>query len=464
MSTSKISGVASCIIVASILLNWEMGLVSAPQQSAVAVIQGATVITGTGSPAIRNAAIVIENGRIRDIGPRNEVKVPNNAQVTDARGKWVIPGLIDAHVHFSQSGGLYTRPDIIDLRSRRSYEKEMEWIKQRLPFTFERYLLSGITSVVDCGGPMWNFEMRDIASRTKRAPRVAAAGPLISTFLPPTTATDDPDIVKPNSPAQARDMVRRQLEKRPDLIKLWWIRQPGDDLDKQAEIMAAAVEESKSRGVRVAVHATELDTAKAALRAGADILVHSVSDRLIDTEFINMVKNRDILYMTTLWVEDGYRSVLNQQVSLNDIEQKVGDPEVIATWSDLAKIPPKEIPGGIPRIPAAPKRPVAYDNLMLLESAGVRIVGATDAGNIGTLHGPALHREFELMAAAGMRPSDIIVSATKNAAAVMGRQADVGTLEKGKFADLVILDSDPAADIKNTRKIFKVMKAGEFFQ
>jgi imidazolonepropionase-like amidohydrolase len=464
MSTSKISGVAFCLIVALILLNWEMGSVSAQQQSMVAVIQGATVITGTGSPAIRNAAIVIENGRIRDIGPRNEVKVPNNAQVTDARGKWVIPGLIDAHVHFSQSGGLYTRPDIIDLRSRRSYEKEMEWINQRLPFTFERYLLSGITSVVDCGGPMWNFEMRDIASRTKRAPRVAAAGPLISTFLPPTTATDDPDIVKPNSPAQARDMVRRQLEKRPDLIKLWWIRQPGDDLDKQAEIMAAAVDESKSRGVRVAVHATELDTAKAALRAGADILVHSVSDRLVDTEFINMVKNRDILYMTTLWVEDGYRSVLNQQVSLNDIEQKVGDPEVIATWSDLAKIPPKEIPGGIPRIPAAPKRPVAYDNLMLLESAGVRIVGATDAGNIGTLHGPALHREFELMAAAGMRPSDIIVSATKNAAAVMGRQAEVGTLEKGKFADLVILDADPAADIKNTRKIFKVMKAGEFFQ
>jgi cytosine/adenosine deaminase-related metal-dependent hydrolase len=376
----------------------------------------------------------------------------------------VIPGLIDAHVHFSQSGGLYTRPDIIDLRSRRSYEKEMEWIKQRLPFTFERYLLSGITSVVDCGGPMWNFEMRDIASRTKRAPRVAAAGPLISTFLPPTTATDDPDIVKPNSPSQARDLVRRQLEKRPDLIKLWWIRQPGDDLDKQAEIMAAAIDESKSRGVRVAVHATELDTAKAALRAGADILVHSVSDRLIDTEFINMVKNRDILYMTTLWVEDGYRSVLNQQVALNDIEQKVGDPEVIATWSDLAKIPPNEIPGGIPRIPAAPKRPVAYENLMLLESAGVRIVGATDAGNIGTLHGPALHREFELMAAAGMRPSDIIVSATKNAAAVMGRQAEVGTLEKGKFADLVILDADPAVDIKNTRKIFKVMKAGEFFQ
>jgi imidazolonepropionase-like amidohydrolase len=110
-----------------------------------------------------------------------------------------------------------------------------------------------------------------------------------------------------------------------------------------------------------------------------------------------------------------------------------------------------------------PKRPIAYDNLMLLDSAGVRVVGATDAGNIGTLHGPSLHREFELMAEAGMRPMDILTSATKNAAAVMGRQAEVGTLEKGKYADLVILDGDPLADIKNTRKIFKVMKGGEFF-
>jgi imidazolonepropionase-like amidohydrolase len=226
--------------------------------------------------------------------------------------------------------------------------------------------------------------------------------------------------------------------------------------------MSAAIQESKSRNVRVAAHATELETAKAMVRAGADILVHSVTDRLVDTEFIDLVKNRDILYMTTLFVEDGYRQVFNQQVMLTDIERKLGDPEVIATWSDLAKIPPNEIPGGIPRLPPPPRRPIAYDNLMLLESAGVRIVGATDAGNIGTLHGPALHREFELMVAAGMRPMEIIVSATKNAAAVMGKQADVGTLERGKFADLVILDADPLTDIKNTRKISKVMKGGEF--
>src|SRR5206468_13060101 len=96
--------------------------------------------------------------------------------------------------------------------------------------------------------------------------------------------------------------------------------------------------------------------------------------------------------------------------------------------------------------------------------AGVRVVGSTHACNIGTLHGPSLHRELELMAAARMRPMDIIVSATKNAAAVMGKQDEVGTLEKGKLADLVILDADPLMDIKNTRRIFKVMKAGEWVQ
>src|SRR5262249_793563 len=98
----------------------------------------------------------------------------------------------------------------------------------------------------------------------------------------------------------------------------------------------------------------------------------------------------------------------------------------------------------------------------LLESSGARIAAGTDAGNIGTLHGPALHREFELMAEAGMRPMEILVAATKNAAAVMGRESDLGTLEKGQLANLLRLDADPTRDIKNARKIFKIMKDGAF--
>src|SRR5689334_14763755 len=100
MSTWKINLVLACLLIASVSGAQQ-------RQSNVIAIQGATIITGTGSPVIRNGTIVVDGGRISAIGARNDVKVPNNAQVIDARGKWIIPGLIDAHVHFSQSGGLY---------------------------------------------------------------------------------------------------------------------------------------------------------------------------------------------------------------------------------------------------------------------------------------------------------------------------------------------------------------------
>src|SRR5206468_1202289 len=132
------------------------------------------------------------------------------------------------------------------------------------------------------------------------------------------------------------------------------------------------------------------------------------------------------------------------------------------TWSELAKIPAAEIPGGVPHIPAPPKRPAAYDNLMLLESAEVRVVAGTDAGNTGTLHGPSLHHEMELMAAAGLRPMDIIVSASKKSAAFNGLQNDAGTPQKGKIPDLVNPDADPLADNKKTKKNLKSNKGGEF--
>ena len=447
----------------SLALMLFLSLGAAAQQPVpVAVIDRVTIIDGTGTPILENGAIVVEGRRIRDIGRRETIPVGPGATVIDATGKFAIPGLIDAHVHFDQSAGLFARPDLVDLRNVRTYADEMEWTRQRLPQTLLRYLWAGVTGVVDMGGPMWSLDLRDSTSASGAAPRIAAAGPLISTEAVPQLESADPPVIAVETAAEARQTVHQIAERRPDLIKILFIYHPGDDFDRYAGLVEAAVAESHRLGIRAAVHAPELATAKAAVSAGADILVHSVEDRPVDSDLIGMLKARDVLYIPTLMVTEGYDEVFGRAVSLGEIEQRLGDPEVIQSWEELARIPPSSIPGGVPPDTFLNSRPTEFLNLRRLYAAGVRIAAGSDAGNIGTLHGPALHREMELMAEAGMRPLDVLVAATRNAAAVMGRSSELGTLEKGKTADLVLLDADPTGDIRNTRKIFKVMRAGEW--
>jgi len=424
------------------------------------VVRGGTLMDGNGSGPLTDAVVVIEGERILAVGSGSEMDVPRGARVVDARGKWIIPGLIDAHVHFFQSGGLYTRPDVIDLREMVSYERELAGIRARMAGTFRRYLCSGVTSTVDVGGPFENFRVRALASRTDAAPRVAAAGPLVSTYEPDNLPAVDPDIIPVESPAEARNLVRREVAPMPDLVKVWFVLGPWANLGELVPIVRAAIEETHAHGVRAAVHATELETAKAAIRSGADILVHGISDRPVDEEFIQMVKERGVLYTTTLVVFEGYDKVFGQRVSLTDVDRMCGDPEVIATWGDLAQMgyEPRGLSGGSQELK------IASANLKRMQEAGAIVAAGTDAGNIGTLHGPAIHREFELMAAAGLTPIEILVAATRNAARVFRNAPETGTIEPGKLADLLILDADPTADIRNARKINKVIKGGRVFE
>src|SRR6516165_6304256 len=154
---------------------------------------GATIVDSSGAPPIADGVVVVTGERIAAVGPRDKVAIPAGATLVDLKGKWIIPGLIDAHVHFFQSGGLYTRPDVIDLRDLRPYAEEIAFIKKRLPFA--RYLACGVTAVADVGGPMWNFEVRELSNKAVHAPRVAVAGPLVSTWQPPKLKVDDPPII-----------------------------------------------------------------------------------------------------------------------------------------------------------------------------------------------------------------------------------------------------------------------------
>src|SRR5260221_10697271 len=152
-------------------------------RESVTAIVGATVIhpEREGSAAVaRDQTIVIDGHRIAAIGPSGSTSVPAGANVIDARGKWVTPGLVDGHVHFFQSGNLYTRPDAADFNAWMPYAKEVARNRARLAATFKVWLASGVTSVVDIGGSFLDFGLHETPAAGPSAPRVPAAGAPLS--------------------------------------------------------------------------------------------------------------------------------------------------------------------------------------------------------------------------------------------------------------------------------------------
>jgi imidazolonepropionase-like amidohydrolase len=436
----------------------------------VTAIVDATLIRvdNNGAGAVTpHGTVLIEGDRIKAVGPSSKMQVPAGATVIDGKNKWVVPGLIDSHVHFFQSGNIYTRPDVADFNRSMPYAQEVARNKARLPETFKVWLASGVTSVADVGGPFWNFEVREAARNSPAAPRVATTGPLISMVDRPQLDLGDPPIIKISSADEARALVRRELERKPDFIKVWFIHRPADDLEAQTAIVKATAEAAHAAGVRLAVHATELVVAKAALRAGADYLVHSVADEPVDQEFIDLARSNHILYCPTLFVGMGYGYALSGTWHATEAEKRLGDPQILAAMDDVTRIPKDLIPERVARLMKdlePPKRPVvAMQNLVKVRDAGIAIVMGTDAGNIGTLHGPSVFREMEIMVAAGLTPLEVLTSATATGARTMGMERELGTISPAKLADLLILDADPLLDVDNLSRINRVIKAGRVF-
>src|SRR5437773_8186755 len=432
------------------------------------IVQNATIVI------VQNTMIVIDGEKIAAAADAKTVSVLKDARVIDCKGKFILPGYSDTHIHFLQSEDLFTRPDIVDLSSIRSYKDEVAWVKSHLNDVFARYLRSGITSVVDVGGPFWNFEVRKIANSTTKAPRVAVAGPLISSVSRPQLDLGDPPIVKIDTPEQAREFVRKLAAQNPDLVKIWYIADKDHRVDSFRPIVRATVEESHAHKLRVAVHATELETARAAVEEGADVLVHSVIDKRVDDAFVKLLQDRHTILCPTLVVFERYGRTFANKLNLTPEEKAWGNPEVIGTL-DATKIPQDKLPDRIKTALTNPNEArdrikkvydVALKNLKTLEDAGVTIAAGTDAGNIGTIHGPAIFREFQLMKEAGLTPMQILQCATANAAKLFGGDtgAHIGKIDNGYFADLVIVKSNPLDDIARASDIDSVMKNGMHYR
>ncbi|MFI5213946.1 MAG: amidohydrolase family protein, partial [Gemmatimonadales bacterium] len=430
------------------------------------VLTGATLVDGTGRAPIANAVIVVRDGKIACTGTLGSCLTPNASDpITDTvslGGMWVIPGLVDAHVHFSQTGWVDGRPDALDRRADFPYDRVVAGLEAHPERFFHAYLCSGVTAVFDVGGYPWTYRLKDRAENDLTAPHVAAAGPLLSTVDHWINLPDSKQIVFIPNDSAARALVRANLARGADAIKIWYVVRPDADTTAMKAWVRAAADETHRLGSRLLVHATGLWEAKDALRAGADILVHGVMDLPVDDEFLRLARERSVIYVPTITVVDGYR-----QVALRHF-----DPHYPLGCVDSATLAHARATDTIPAAAgdtAAARRRVAsaehqmatnIGNIAAVQRAGITIAMGTDAANPLTLPGPSVYWEMEEMQAGGMSPMDVLVAATRNGAQAMGRGRDLGTIEPGKEADLVVLSADPTADIKNVREVRYVMRGG----
>ena len=380
--------------------------------------------------------------------------------VIDAAGKWIVPGYVDAHVHLFDSGSLYTSPDDYDLTRLVPHEEERRRIQDRIERTLDRFLCSGVTTVASLGGPRWELDLQSSSD----APHVVAAGPFLANF-PVSEITlwtrEDPVLVQVATPEAARARVRELAESGAGIVKAGYA---GSKPAEFAPILAALVDESHAKGRRLAMHAEELEAARMAIESGVDVLAHTVVDRPLDDEVLSLARERGVVSTTGLSHFGSYLDVLEERVELLPIEARCGDPEVIVTWDDLARIPASERPAAPASIrwgSSSEGRAILLENTRLLYRAGVPLAVGTNGGNVGTLQGPSFHRELRMLAEAGVPLEDVLMAATRNGARALGLLEERGTIEKGKAADVLVLSENPLESVEAFAAVERVFVDGK---
>jgi imidazolonepropionase-like amidohydrolase len=401
----------------------------AATSAGVKAFVGARLIGAPGKPVIENAVMVVRDGRVEAVGPISGVEPPAGAQTIDLAGKFIIPGLISTHVHVSDVQGL--RPP--------AYTEENT---MRQLGVFARY---GVTTVLSLGGEKEPaFKARDAQNTPSLdRTRIYLAG----------------DVITGKTPEEARQMVARVAAAKPDVIKIRVDDNLGATTKMPPEVYRAIIDEAHQRGLRVAAHIFYLEDAKDLLRAGADFIAHSVRDKEIDDEFISLMKKRDIPYCPTLTRELSAFAYKSTPPFFSDpFFLREADREVVAQLQEPERQEAMRKSAPAQRYKEA--LTVAMRNLKRAADARLLVVMGTDAGAFANrFQGYFEHIEMEMMADAGLKPVQILRSATGDAARAM-RVEGIGSITKGAWADFVVLDRDPLKDIRNTHGVASVWIAG----
>lgn len=445
--------------------------------SANTTLLGATIIDGTGR-SIDDGVVIVDGDTLACVGSRSDCTTPADSETVDVSGRFITPGLIDAHVHFAQTGWFDGRPDGNPDASVYPYETVVAELCADPGRWHRAYLCSGVTAVFDVGGAPWTVTGAQ-AKDTERNDRahVRAAGPLIThaglnQVFSTGTLADQPVFFPMESVDQVRADVARLAAMGSAAVKVWYLEPSPERRDELDALLMEIGKAARAHDLPLIVHATELRQAKVALTAGARMLVHSVEDRPIDQEFIQLLLANDAIYAPTLTVTDGWRRAGASVAFATALA--VDDPNHCVDESVLDELQhPERLTAALRERPnfaadrflnlmkATGRQELQMEtNLRAVRDAGARIVLATDAGNPLTLHGPSINRELEAMQAAGMTPAEIIHAATLEGARAMAMSDRIGSLEKGKLADLLVLSEDPRKSVSAFRALTHVMRAG----
>lgn len=427
---------------------------------------------------VPNQTVVITDDLISDIQKSKKIQIPKNANIINGNGKYLIPGLVDAHIHFFQNGGLYTRPDVIDLRKYMSYEEEMTYAKQDMENKLRRYLKNGITTVIDVGSTLYYLKERKKYTDKAFSPSIFITGPLLTTYQPEVFSNlgeNEPFMLTENI-EDGINGVQKQLPYQTDFIKIWYIAgADGLSIEESARknlpIVKAIIDEAHKHNLKVAVHATQRITAQLAVENGADFLVHSIDDEILKDAFVKLMKKNKTILSPTLTVSSGYMNTFGQKLEMSEYELKKSDPYQMGTLLDLKHISDSALAENLKKyansasvISAANlEDSICKANLKILSDAGVLIATGTDAGNIGTLHTSSYLDELLAMQDSGMNSWQILQASTINGAKIFNTEKEFGSVTNGKLANLVLLDANPIEEVENLTKVNLVINKGVVF-
>ncbi len=444
-----------------------------PAAGQTTALTGATIIDGTGAAEIPNGVVLVEGDRLACVGPERDCPIPDGATRVDLSGRYVTPGLVDAHVHFSQTGWIDGRPDGLEAPDLYPYLETSRYNRDHPERWHRSYLCSGITAVFDVGGHPWTTALPAAAEDDPSAAHVRAAGPLITHATRSALMADDEfyTFLPMDTPEEVSTSVQKLVAMGATAAKVWYLRPPASRRDELDARLMQIGEEARAAGLDLIVHATSLREAKVALRAGARMLVHSVQDQPVDEAFLELLSRNRAVYAPTLVVGGGWTRARGA-IAL-DVPPEIDDPNQCVDPGTRAKLrKTRELQALLPESERSPEAfyrrlergglslAVMRENLRRVHEAGGAVATATDAGNPLTLHGPSIYNEMEAMQAAGLPASDIVVMSTRMGAIAMNRAEDFGTLTAGKIADLLVLDQNPNQDVRAFRTLTHVMRAG----